>query len=61
MGYGPDPRAASFLTQRKPDFRIERAEKGPSLGTILGLVRALGMPAGEIVSMVEDGLTQKKR
>jgi transcriptional regulator with XRE-family HTH domain len=48
-------------TERSHISALERAEKGPSLGTILNLARALDMPAGEIVSMVEDRLTQKKR
>jgi len=48
-------------TERSHISALERAEKGPSLGTILRLARALGMSAGEIVSMVEATLEQKKR
>jgi transcriptional regulator with XRE-family HTH domain len=48
-------------TERSHISALERAEKGPSLGTILSLARALGVSAGEIVSMVEERLTQRKR
>jgi len=48
-------------TERSHISALERAEKGPSLATILNLARALGMSAGEIVSMVEDRQPQKKR
>lgn len=48
-------------TERSHISALERAEKGPSLGTILRLARALGMSAGEIVAMVEDRLEKKKR
>ncbi len=48
-------------TERSHISALERAEKGPSLGTILSLARALGVSAGEIVSMVEDRLAQRKR
>jgi transcriptional regulator with XRE-family HTH domain len=47
-------------TERSHISALERAEKAPSLGTILSLARALGMPAGEIVSMVEDMLEKKR-
>ena len=40
-------------TERSHISALERAEKGPSLGTILRLAQALGMPAGEIVALVE--------
>jgi hypothetical protein len=40
---------------------LERAEKGPSLSTILSLASALGMSAGEIVAMVEERVTRGKR
>ena len=48
-------------TERSHISALERAEKGPSLGTILRLAQALGMPAGELVSLVEQKLTEKKR
>ena len=48
-------------TERSHISALERAEKGPSLGTILRLAQALGMPAGEVVSRVEQKLSEKKR
>jgi transcriptional regulator with XRE-family HTH domain len=39
---------------------LERAEKGPSLGTILKLAHALDISAGEMVSMVEAKLEKKR-
>lgn len=48
-------------TERSHISALERAEKGPSLATILQLARALGVSAGEIVSMVEDRLAHRKR
>ena len=53
--------ALEAQTERSHISALERAEKGPSLGTILSLARALGMSAGEIVSMVEERLTRAKR
>lgn len=35
---------------------LERAEKGPAQATIFGLATALGMPAGELIAMVETRL-----
>lgn len=48
-------------TERSHISALERAEKGPSLGTILRLARALKMPAGEIIRLVEQRLAEKKR
>ena len=48
-------------TERNHISALERAEKGPSLGTILRLAHALGMSAGQIMTMVEDKLEQKQR
>ncbi len=48
-------------TERSHISALERAEKGPSLGTILRLARALKMPAGELIQRVEQMLTEKKR
>jgi len=48
-------------TERSHISSLERAEKGPSLGTIFKLARALGMSAGDLVSMAEDAFGQKKR
>lgn len=48
-------------TERSHISALERAEKGPSLGTILNLARALGVSAGEVMSMVEERMSQRKR
>jgi transcriptional regulator with XRE-family HTH domain len=48
-------------TERSHISALERAEKGPSLGTILRLAQALGMPAGDLVARVEQKLSEKKR
>jgi transcriptional regulator with XRE-family HTH domain len=48
-------------TERSHISALERAEKGPSLGTILRLAQALGIPAGELVARVEHRLNDKKR
>lgn len=48
-------------TERSHISAFERAEKGPTLGMILRLAHALGMSAGELVSMVEEAIDQKKR
>ncbi len=57
--WSPDER--SCRTERSHISALERAEKGPSLGTILRLAQALGMPAGEVVSRVEQKLAEKRR
>ena len=48
-------------TERSHISDLERGKKGPSLRTILSLARALGVSAGEIVSMVEERTLQKRR
>jgi len=48
-------------TERSHISSLERAERGPSLGTIFKLARALGTSSGELVSMAEDVYRQKKR
>ena len=48
-------------TERSHISALERAEKGPSLATILRLARALGISAGELVERVERKLSDKKR
>lgn len=44
-------------TERSHVSALERAEKGPSLGTILRLAKALDVPAGELMSRVERRLS----
>lgn len=48
-------------TERSHISALERAEKGPSLGTILALARALGITGGEMVARVEQRLSDKKQ
>jgi transcriptional regulator with XRE-family HTH domain len=48
-------------TERSHISSLERAEKGPTLGTILRLARALDMSAGELVEAVERKVGDKKR
>jgi transcriptional regulator with XRE-family HTH domain len=47
-------------TERSHISALERAEKGPTLATILRLARALDMPAGELVRLVEQKLAERK-
>ena len=48
-------------TERSHISALERAEKGPSLATILRLAQALRISAGDIVDRVERRLSEKKR
>ena len=48
-------------TERSHISALERAEKGPFLGTILRLARALNMSAGELIKLVEQKIADKKR
>ena len=48
-------------TERSHISALERAEKGPSLGTIFRLARALNIPAGDLIRLVEQKLAEKKR
>ena len=41
-------------TERSHISALERAEKAPALATIFTLAAALGMPAGELIGMVES-------
>ena len=45
-------------TEQSHISALERAEKGPSLGTILRLAQALGISAGDVVSRVEQKLAE---
>lgn len=47
-------------TERSHISALERAEKGPTLATVLSLAPALGIPAGDLVSMVEASIGQRK-
>ncbi len=47
-------------TERSHISALERAEKGPSLGTMLALARALGISAGEMISRVEERVRRSR-
>jgi transcriptional regulator with XRE-family HTH domain len=48
-------------TERSHISALERAEKGPSLGTMLNLAQALGMSAADLMALVERKIAEKKR
>lgn len=48
-------------TERSHISALERAEKGPSLGTVFRLAQALGISPGEFINQVEQKLGDKKR
>lgn len=48
-------------TERSHISALERAEKGPTLATILSLANALGIPAGELIGIVEQRLNARRR
>jgi len=60
-GWTQEDLALEAQTERSHISALERAEKGPSLSTILSLAGALGVSAGEIVAMVEERVTRGKR
>lgn len=43
-------------TERSHISALERAEKGSTLATILGLAEALKIPAGQLMGLVEERL-----
>ena len=43
-------------TERSHISALERAEKGPALATIFSLAAALNIPAGDLISLVEQRL-----
>lgn len=48
-------------TERSHISALERAEKGPTLATILSLANALDIPAGELIGIVEQRLNARRR
>ena len=60
-GLTQDQLADEAMTERSHISALERAEKGPSLATILSLATALGVSAGELIALVERKVTAKKR
>jgi transcriptional regulator with XRE-family HTH domain len=57
QGLTQDKLAELAETERSHISALERAEKGPALATIFTLASALGIPAGELIGMVESRLT----
>jgi transcriptional regulator with XRE-family HTH domain len=60
-GLTQDQLAEAADTERSHISSIERAERGPSLPTILALAAALQIEAGDLVSRVEKRLRAKRR
>ena len=56
-----DQLAGLVDTERSHISALERAEKGPALATIFRLADALGMPAGELIGLVEQRLKARQR
>lgn len=60
-GLTQDQLAELADTERSHISSLERAEKGPSLATILTLARALDTSASDLMGRVEKRLDPKKR
>lgn len=60
QGLTQDQLAELADTERSHISALERAEKGPALATIFILAKALNIPAGELISMVERRLNAGK-
>ena len=60
-GYTQDKLAELAETERSHISALERAEKGPTLATILSLAAALDIPAGELIAQVEHELKSQQR
>lgn len=56
QGLTQDQLAERAGTERSHISALERAEKGPTLATILGLAEALKIPAGQLMGLVEERL-----
>lgn len=60
-GFTQDQLAELADTERSHISAIERAEKGPTLATILSFARALDMPASELMGLVEQRLGARRQ
>ena len=56
QGLTQDKLAELANTERSHISALERAEKGPALATIFSLATALGVPAAELIGLVEQRL-----
>jgi transcriptional regulator with XRE-family HTH domain len=59
QGLTQDKLAELANTERSHISALERAEKGPALATIFSLAAALGIPASELIGLVEQRLNAK--
>ena len=60
-GLTQDQLAEEAMTERSHISALERAEKGPSLATILTLAAALKISAAELIAQVERRISSKRR
>ncbi len=60
-GYTQDQLAERANTERSHISALERAEKGPALATIFSLAEGLGVPAGELIGLVEKRLKHQHK
>ncbi len=60
-GYTQDQLAERAETERSHISALERAEKGPALATIFSLAEGLGVPAGDLIAMVEKRLKHQQK
>jgi transcriptional regulator with XRE-family HTH domain len=56
-----DELAEKAGTERSHISALERAEKGPSLGTIFNLAEALGISASKLIEFVQARLPSRRR
>lgn len=56
-GLTQDRLAELANTERSHISSLERAERGPALSTIFRLADALGMPASQLIALVESRFT----
>lgn len=61
QGLTQDQLAELASTERSHISALERAEKGPALGTIFSLADGLNIPAGELIGLVEQRLKNSRR
>ena len=61
QGLTQDQLADRANTERSHISALERAEKGPALATIFSLAKALDVPAGELIALVERRLSPSRK
>ena len=60
QGLTQDQLAERACTERSHISALERAEKGPALATIFSLANGLGIPATELIGLVEHRLKSQR-